>query len=295
MDDGEALGGAGDAARGRAPDDGGDSSSGPSGSGASGSGANGSGKGASDGKGMSGSRGGSSRAGKGSGTGAGSRGGNSRGSGGSGSRKVVHGGFRPGERLIELANAVREDPELSRDGLAALLSRHGETEHDLAELSTAEADELRSAVAELSRRVLSEADPDRAAEALNALLERCGARPRLSRHDGHAWHLHVDRGDDASWADWFTATGALALAQLLSEQGRTAWGECAAEGCRTLFLDTGPGARRRYCSTTCASRTRVAAHRLRRRAQGTENPTAPRGEGAAAQADERADDRATGG
>ncbi|NNG89453.1 CGNR zinc finger domain-containing protein [Streptomyces cacaoi] len=244
---------------------------------------------------MSGSRGGGGRAGKGSGTGAGSRGGNSRGSGGSGSRKVVHGGFRPGERLIELANAVREDPELSRDGLAALLSRHGETEHDLAELSTAEADELRSAVAELSRRVLSEADPDRAAEALNALLERCGARPRLSRHDGHAWHLHVDRGDDASWADWFTATGALALAQLLSEQGRTAWGECAAEGCRTLFLDTGPGARRRYCSTTCASRTRVAAHRLRRRAQGTENPTAPRGEGAAAQADERADDRATGG
>nr|WP_244967209.1 CGNR zinc finger domain-containing protein [Streptomyces cacaoi] len=208
---------------------------------------------------------------------------------------MVHGGFRPGERLIELANAVREDPELSRDGLAALLSRHGETEHDLAELSTAEADELRSAVAELSRRVLSEADPDRAAEALNALLERCGARPRLSRHDGHAWHLHVDRGDDASWADWFTATGALALAQLLSEQGRTAWGECAAEGCRTLFLDTGPGARRRYCSTTCASRTRVAAHRLRRRAQGTENPTAPRGEGTAAQADERADDRATGG
>ncbi|QHF98780.1 hypothetical protein DEH18_24005 [Streptomyces sp. NHF165] len=244
---------------------------------------------------MSGSRGGSSRAGKGSGTGAGSRGGNSRGSGGSGSRKVVHGGFRPGERLIELANAVREDPELSRDGLAALLSRHGETEHDLAELSTAEADELRSAVAELSRRVLSEADPDRAAEALNALLERCGARPRLSRHDGHAWHLHVDRGDDASWADWFTATGALALAQLLSVQGRTAWGECAAEGCRTLFLDTGPGARRRYCSATCASRTRVAAHRLRRRTQGTENPTAPRGEGTAAQADERADDRATGG
>ncbi|WP_301124653.1 CGNR zinc finger domain-containing protein [Streptomyces cacaoi] len=208
---------------------------------------------------------------------------------------MVHGGFRPGERLIELANAVREDPELSRDGLAALLSRHGETEHDLAELSTAEADELRSAVVELSRRVLSEADPDRAAEALNALLERCGARPRLSRHDGHAWHLHVDRGDDASWADWFTATGALALAQLLSEQGRTAWGECAAEGCRTLFLDTGPGARRRYCSATCAARTRVAAHRLRRRAQDTENPTAPRSEGTAAQADERADDRATGG
>lgn len=174
-------------------------------------------------------------------------------------------GFRPGERLIDLANAVREDPALPRDAMAALLRRHGESEEELRSLTHAEAGALRRAVVELTERVLSETGTDRAAEALNALLERCAARPRLSRHDGHAWHLHVDRGDDANWADWFTAAAALALARLLSEQGGTAWGECAAPGCRRLYLGGGPGAPRRYCSRPCATRTRVAAHRHRQR------------------------------
>ncbi|MGY1438638.1 CGNR zinc finger domain-containing protein [Streptomyces reniochalinae] len=174
------------------------------------------------------------------------------------------GGFRPGERLIDLANAVRDEPEAPRDVLAAVLARHGETERDLASLTTREATALRRAVSQLTDRVLTETDTDRAATALNSLLARCGARPRLSRHDGHAWHLHVDRDDEASWAEWFTASAALALARMVSEQGGIAWGECAASGCRRLFLGGGPGAPRRYCSRTCATRTRVAAHRRRR-------------------------------
>ncbi|WP_405805921.1 CGNR zinc finger domain-containing protein [Streptomyces sp. NBC_01187] len=177
-------------------------------------------------------------------------------------------GFRPGERLIELANAVRADPGLSRDALAEVLAQHGERAEDLAGLTEREAVALRAAAARLTEQVLTETDTDRAALALNSALERCGARPRLSRHDGHAWHLHVDRGDDASWAEWFTATSALALARLLSERGRPAWGECAASGCVTLFLATGPGAPRRYCCPACASRARVAAHRRRKRQEG---------------------------
>ncbi|MFP3992719.1 CGNR zinc finger domain-containing protein [Streptomyces sp. E11-3] len=175
-------------------------------------------------------------------------------------------GFRPAHRLIEIANAVREDPALSRDALADLLRRHGETPDDVTEaaFTATDAEELRSATARLTD-VLTETDTDRAALALNALLEECGARPRLSRHDGHAWHLHVDRGEDAGWADWFTASGALALAQLLSEHGHPAWGTCAAPDCTTLYLATGPGTPRRYCSPRCASRTRVAAHRERNR------------------------------
>ncbi|MGP3977790.1 CGNR zinc finger domain-containing protein [Streptomyces sp. 8N114] len=45
-----------------------------------------------------------------------------------------------------------------------------------------------------------------------------------------------------------------------------AWGECAAPGCRRLFLGGGPGAARRCCSRTCATRIRVVEHRRRRRA-----------------------------
>ncbi|MFE7315853.1 CGNR zinc finger domain-containing protein [Streptomyces sp. NPDC057555] len=176
-------------------------------------------------------------------------------------------GFRPAERLIDLANAVRAAPDLPRAALVELLVRHGESPDELTEqaFSARDAGELRGAAAQMAE-LLTEADTDRAALALNALLAACGARPRLSRHDGHPWHLHVDRGDDAGWADWFLASSALALAQILTEHGRVPWGECAASGCTTLYLGTGPGSARRYCSSACATRERVAAHRRRKKA-----------------------------
>ncbi|MBT2213263.1 CGNR zinc finger domain-containing protein [Actinomadura sp. NEAU-AAG7] len=177
-------------------------------------------------------------------------------------------GFRPVERLVELANAVREDPALPAEAIAGMLVRHGESPEDVtgAAFTAGDARDLRAAVVRLTG-VLTETDPDRAAEAVNDLLTECGARPRLSRHDGHPWHLHVDRGDDASWADWLLASSALALAQLFSEAGRPAWGECAASGCSRVFAGTGTGAARRHCSPACASRERVAAHRRRRGAR----------------------------
>ncbi|GAA2663605.1 hypothetical protein GCM10010400_23790 [Streptomyces aculeolatus] len=180
-------------------------------------------------------------------------------------------GFRPAQRLLDIANAVRHDPRVPRDDLARLLAAHGETPADLAPavFTDAAAEALRGAARRMTA-VLTEPDADRAAAALNDVFAECGARPRLSRHGGHPWHLHVDRGDDAGWADWFLASGALALAQVLTEYGQPPWGECAAPDCTVLYLGTGPGSARRYCSTACASRTRVAAHRRRKRAQQAE-------------------------
>ncbi|GHI83830.1 CGNR zinc finger domain-containing protein [Streptomyces xanthophaeus] len=180
-------------------------------------------------------------------------------------------GFSAPQRLIDLAEAVRTDPGLPRAALAALLARHGERPADLAEEAFDEADaaQLRAAARRMAQ-LLAEPDEDRAADALNALFAECATRPRLTRHDGHPWHLHVDRGDGAGWGDWFLASGALALAQLLTAHGRIAWGACAAEGCGRLFLANGPGSARRYCSATCATRARVAAHRRRRRAAAAE-------------------------
>ncbi|WP_329125855.1 CGNR zinc finger domain-containing protein [Streptomyces sp. NBC_01353] len=166
--------------------------------------------------------------------------------------------------MIDLANAVRATPDLPREALAELLAHHGENARDLTPtaFSVHDADELRAAVVRITR-VLTETDPDRAAEELNSLLAAHAGPPRLSRHDGHPWHLHVDRGDDADWADWFLAAGALALAQILTEHGRITWGECASARCATLYPGTGPGSAQRYCSAACASRERVAAHRRR--------------------------------
>ncbi|MEV7232349.1 MULTISPECIES: CGNR zinc finger domain-containing protein [Polymorphospora] len=173
-------------------------------------------------------------------------------------------GFQAVQRLIDLANAVRTHPELPREVAVSLLAHHGEGPQDLTEAALSDADlrELRGAALKMTE-ILTESDTDRAAVALNELLADHAAAPRLSRHDGHPWHLHVDRGD-AGWADWFLASSALALAQILTEHGRATWGECAAANCRKLYHGTGPGSPRRYCSTTCASRTRVAEHRRRK-------------------------------
>ncbi|MER7462251.1 CGNR zinc finger domain-containing protein [Streptomyces sp. NPDC097981] len=180
-------------------------------------------------------------------------------------------GFSADRRLIDLAEAVRVDPGLPRAELAALLARHGEHPADLTEEAFTDADaaELRAAARRIGA-VLAETDEDRAAEALNELFAHYAAPPRLTRHGGHPWHLHVDRGEQAGWGEWFLASGALALSRLLTEYGRIAWGACAAGGCGRFFLGAGPGSARRYCSATCATRARVAAHRRRKRAEVTE-------------------------
>lgn len=175
-------------------------------------------------------------------------------------------GFHPAQRAVDLAEAVRRDPDVSREALAAILEAHGEraADVDADAFGSEDAAELVGAIRRLTV-VLRTADVDVAAERLNELLAECAARPRLTRHGGHPWHLHVDRADDTGWGEWFLTSSALALAQLLGERGRLAWGECAAPGCAALFLDAGPGSARRFCSTACATRTRVAAHRDRRR------------------------------
>ncbi|WP_405754866.1 CGNR zinc finger domain-containing protein [Streptomyces sp. NBC_00073] len=180
-------------------------------------------------------------------------------------------GFAAGSRLIELAEAVRTDPDLPRAELVALLARHGEHPAALTERAFTEqgAAELRAAAGRMGA-VLAETDEDRAVEALNELFAQYAAPPRLTRHDGHRWHLHVDRGEGAGWGGWFLASGALELSRLLTECGRIAWGACAAEGCGRFFLGTGPGSARRYCTPSCATRARVAAHRRRKRAQAAE-------------------------
>ncbi|MFD3539220.1 CGNR zinc finger domain-containing protein [Streptomyces sp. NPDC058662] len=187
--------------------------------------------------------------------------------GNSGSGRVGQTGFAAVRRLLDIAEAVRAAPDLPRAALAEILAGHGERPEDLTETAFPEADaaELRAAARRMGD-VLAETDEDRAARALNALLAEYGTRPRLTRHDGHPWHLHVDRGGEAGWGEWFLASGALALAQLLTAHGRIAWGACAADGCGRLFLGTGPGSARRYCSPACSGRARVAAHRRRRRA-----------------------------
>jgi hypothetical protein len=98
---------------------------------------------------------------------------------------------------------------------------------------------------------------------INGMLGRWAGPPRLSAHDGTAWHLHLDSDDEAPWGEWLAASAAYALANIVGETGRRPGGICHAEGCDRPYVNTGAGAEQRYCSPRCATRSRVAAHRRR--------------------------------
>ncbi|WP_369185094.1 CGNR zinc finger domain-containing protein [Streptomyces sp. Y1] len=161
--------------------------------------------------------------------------------------------------LADLVNTVQDRPGADAAELQAVVERHGGPP---LRLTATTALELREATATIAG-ILDLADEDRAADAINALLDRYPARPRLVRLPERRWSVHARASDGASPAHWLLSTAALALALWLGERGYCAWGRCAAPGCERYFIDTGRRTPQRYCSTRCGTRVRVSAHRLR--------------------------------
>lgn len=169
----------------------------------------------------------------------------------------------PGDSLgshpeVERAVALVNLPVRSADSVATTLESFGETDVVLTEGDVAG---LRT-VCDALRAVFAETDRDQTADRLNALLAAHAGAPRLVCHEGWDWHLHVDRADDAPWADWLAASAALALASRLAASAVLPWGVCAADGCVNVYVHDGRGGERRWCSTTCATRERVRRHRV---------------------------------
>ncbi|ALG12940.1 CGNR zinc finger domain-containing protein [Kibdelosporangium phytohabitans] len=102
--------------------------------------------------------------------------------------------------------------------------------------------------------------------AVNELLETYPLRPRLSAgHDTEAnWHIHVADPDEPP-ATEVAAAAAWGIAQGVVRYGLSRWGQCADENCDNYFLDTSTNRAKRYCSSRCANRVHVAAHRSRQR------------------------------
>lgn len=163
-------------------------------------------------------------------------------------------------RAVELCVALLYEPA-SVASITRVLREHGETGE--LDLGADDVTAMRAAAARL-REVLGAATAGEAAALLNRLLAESARAPRLTSHEGSSsWHLHVDSGDDAPWGEWFLTSSAMALAVLLADHQRVPGGLCAAARCGRPFLDVGGGSPRRYCSTRCATRERVAAHRSR--------------------------------
>lgn len=169
---------------------------------------------------------------------------------------AVHGTAR---RAAEMLAVLLADGPGQRERLAEVLVTHGEPE--TTEISDAGLADLQAAARELHGVFAATSTAD-AAERINLLLGRHAHPPRLTTHHGEAgWHLHVDSDDDAPWGEWFITSSCLALAILLAERRVPPAGLCASPACGRPFVNTGRGTPRRYCSPTCATRERVAAHR----------------------------------
>jgi predicted RNA-binding Zn ribbon-like protein len=172
--------------------------------------------------------------------------------------QLGHAVYEGAERTAAMLDVLRQDGD-QRARLAQVLREYGEPEP--VEVSPADLAELRAA-ADLVYEVFAARDAAEAADRINVLLAGRAQPPRLTSHGGHTgWHLHVDSDDDAPWGEWFITSSCLALAILLAERQQPPAGICASPSCGRPFVNTGRGSERRYCSATCGTRERVAAHR----------------------------------
>ncbi|WP_336215220.1 CGNR zinc finger domain-containing protein [Nonomuraea sp. LPB2021202275-12-8] len=164
-------------------------------------------------------------------------------------------------RAVELCVVLLHE-EPTAESVSRVLRRHGE--QGALDLDEGDVRAMRGAAARLVE-VLGAPDAGAAAALLNRLLAEVAGPPRLTSHGGAtSWHLHVDSRDDAPWGEWFLASSAMALAVLLADSQQIPGGLCSSGTCRRPYLGAGGGSPRRYCSSRCATRSRVAAHRAGR-------------------------------
>jgi predicted RNA-binding Zn ribbon-like protein len=168
---------------------------------------------------------------------------------------------------IDLVNhyttAVREaahDHVHPLPDLAGFLRSHGFDASDVGD-----GDE--QAVQRLADRlhtVFTATHPADAVATINAVLVDAAALPQISGHDDQDWHLHYYPAGSRP-IDRLAVTAAMGLAIVLVNGGVRRLGQCAADECRDVYVDTSRNNRRRFCSDGCSNRSHVAAHRARRR------------------------------
>jgi predicted RNA-binding Zn ribbon-like protein len=131
----------------------------------------------------------------------------------------------------------------------------GERTHDRAELD---------AVLRLRSRLgpVWAMTKDEAAGLVNALLRETNALPQLVRHDHWDYHLHATP-PDAPLADRIAVEVALAFGDVIRAGQLDRLRRCAADDCDGVLVDLSKNQSRRFCRTSCANRTHVAAYRER--------------------------------
>jgi predicted RNA-binding Zn ribbon-like protein len=145
--------------------------------------------------------------------------------------------------------------EAALDGFVATWQWTGERTHDRPELD---------AVLKLRSRLglLWTMTREEAAELINALLRETSALPQLVKHDHWDYHLHATP-PDAPLADRMAVEIALAFTDVIRADQLGRLRPCAAVDCDGVLIDLSKNQSRRFCGTSCANRTHVAAYRER--------------------------------
>jgi len=153
-------------------------------------------------------------------------------------------------------DGTEELPDLAAlDRFVAAWRWTGERAHDRAEL-----DAVRRLRPRLER--LWEMNEDDAASLVNTLLREASALPQLVKHDGWDYHLHATPSD-APLADRMAVEAAMAFTDVIRSRQLDRLRLCAADDCNNVHIDLSKNRSRRFCGTSCANRTNVAAYRTR--------------------------------
>lgn len=97
-------------------------------------------------------------------------------------------------------------------------------------------------------------------DAINVVLTEGAGPAYLTMHDGLRPHVHFAADQDTVVSRVRAVTaGSLAIFTVESEGRRL--GQCALDGCTTVFVDTSRNGTRRYCSTKCGNLDAVRRHR----------------------------------
>lgn len=159
--------------------------------------------------------------------------------------------------LVNTGRGGEELPDLAAlDRFIAAWGYTGSRAHDQAELAAVQ--QLRPRLAQLW-----EMTEDDAVQLVNTLLREASALPQLVKHDGWDYHLHATP-PDAPLADRMAVETAMAFSDLIRARQLDRLRRCAADGCPNVHVDLSKNRSRRFCSTSCANRTNVAAYRTRR-------------------------------
>lgn len=106
-------------------------------------------------------------------------------------------------------------------------------------------------------RVFAAAPEGRALKTLNSILRSTAPSP-LATEDGIGWSVKNPR-------HVLPGTVAICLLEWLAAHGRHRLGLCHGAKCTDVYADASPAGSRRFCSSTCLNRHKVAAHRSRSR------------------------------